>query len=355
MEPASSLACPRGGGPFHLSELFWQCFEEAYAGGAILPVAAGDARLRLIEMRERLGPLRFRTLQSATNLQTCYYDLEGPEPAPEEMGSLPARLLRGSGVHQLRFDWLREASRLLDAARAWRGRYLTTIDHYATSPVVDCRGTFEDYLARAGKSVRKYWRTCRREVLERGTLEVEFVTGGPGLAELLSAMFDLEASGWKGRDRTAILCSLADTRFYTGLAFAAAEAGALRIALLKEEGRLLAFEYCIVADGIVAAMKVGYDESRAKLQPGHLLALMNIRDACATPGLDWYDMLGNGLRVADYKRRFATDYWPVHRVRVFARSPLGLLLYAAFRARPRVKALRDRLRGRGRRGGDGAA
>jgi hypothetical protein len=298
----------------------------------------GGARLRMSLQSSRLGPLRFRLLASRTNLQTCYADIEGGDPAPGALAALPRRLLH-TGAAQVRVDWLQEDSALLASARSWAPRYPTLVEPFALSPLADCRESFEAYLARAGTSVSKYWKACRRHILN-GPLDFSIVTGGPGLPALLEEMFALEASGWKGREGSAILSCPADARFYRSLALAAAEAGALRIALLREEGQLIAFEYCVVGAGTVFAMKVGYDEERRRLQPGHLAALMNIRDACGDPALQWYDMLGNSMRLAAYKQRFATDYRTVSRIRLFPRRPLGLLLYALYRAKPFAKRLR---------------
>jgi hypothetical protein len=326
------------GEPFHLSEAWARCWADAYGQGVPLSVAAGEARLRMALAPNRFGP----TLASATNLQTCYFDLAGGEATPAELAALPARLLE-TGAIQVRIDWLGEGARLLEAAWAWRGAHLATIDPFAVSPVADCRGAFDEYVDAGGKSLRKYWKACRRHILN-GPLALDFVTGGPGLSALLEEMFALEAAGWKGREGTAILSKPADARFYTALAHEAAAAGALRIATVHEAGRLLAYEYCIVAGDTILAMKVGYDEGRANLQLGHMLALMNIRDACADSSIHAYDMLGNGMRVADYKKKFASRYRTIYRVRLFARSPTGRALYALYRARPWVKSMRDRVR-----------
>ena len=330
--------------PFHLSEAWARCWAAAYGSGRPLHFLPGRARLRMERRTEPLGPLRLPLLASATNLQTCYFGLEG-DASPEALDGLPGRLL-AIGTPQVRIDWLPEGSPLLEAAERWRaaGR-LALVEPFALSPLVDCRAPFEAYLARTGSTVRKVWKSCRRHVLD-GPLDFAIVTGGPALGELLGEMFALEAAGWKGRAGNAILCKEADTLFYTALGHAAAEAGALRIATLREGTRLIAYEYCVVSGGAVLAMKVGYDESRARLQPGHMAALLNIADACADPGLAWYDMLGNGMRVAGYKRRFATDYRTLYRIRLFPPSPLGRMLHAAFRGKPLARALRDRLRGR---------
>jgi hypothetical protein len=330
--------------PFHLTAEWARCWASAYGNGQPLLFDLGGSLLRMSRSRARIGPLRFSLLASPTNLQTCYFDLEGEGAPPEALAALPTRLLRSGGA-QVRIDWLAEDSQLLAAARSWAPRYLTLIEPFALSPLADCRRSFDDYLGGAGSSVAKYWKACRRHILN-GPLDFSIVTGGPSLSALLDEMFALEAAGWKGREDSAILSSEADTSFYRLLAFAAAEAGALRIALLREEGRLIAFEYCVVGGATIFAMKVAYDENRRRLQPGHMAALMNIRDACADPGLAWYDMLGNSMRLAAYKQRFATEYRTVSRIRVFARTPLGVLFYALYRAKPFAKRFRSVFRRR---------
>jgi hypothetical protein len=76
-----------------------------------------------------------------------------------------------------------------------------------------------------------------------------------------------------------------------------------------------------------------------------MIALLNIRDACADPAIAWYDMLGNSMRIAEYKRRFATDYRTICRIRLFAPTARGRLLHSLYRSKPALKALRGRVRG----------
>jgi hypothetical protein len=165
----------RAAEPFHLSEAWARCWAEAYGEGRPILFDAGEARLRTALLPDRFGPL----LASTTNLQTCYFDLAGGAAPAAELDRLPARLL-GTGAAQVRIDWLGEGARLLEAARAWRTGHLVTIDPFALSPIADCGRPFEAYLEDGGKSLRKYWKACRRHILE-GPLALDFVTGGSGL------------------------------------------------------------------------------------------------------------------------------------------------------------------------------
>ena len=330
--------------PFHLSGAWARCWAEAY-GGQAADFDVDGATLRMELRNDKLGPLRFRLLTSATNLQTCYFDVEG-EPSRDALAALPERLL-ATGADQVRIDWLTADSPLIAAAAGWAERHAVIVEPFALSPLADCREGVDAYLARTGGTLRKIWKASRRHLREG--LDFAIVVGGPRLDAILAEMFALEAAGWKGREGTAILARPDDLAFYTRLAHEAAAAGALRLALVREEGRIIAYEYCLVAGREVLALKVGYDESRARLQPGHMAALLNIAAACADPGLDWYDMLGNGMRVAPYKQRYATDYRNLHRVRLFAPTMRGRLLHAAYRARPFAKAGIARLRALGSR------
>jgi hypothetical protein len=328
---------PAAEAPFHLGPEWRQVWMAAYGEGEPLRFEAGEAELHLL----RQGKL----LKSPTNLQTCYFGLAGGPPDPEALATLPSAMLRGTGVRQVVIDYVEEASPLYEAARRWRDSHLVSMELFARTSLVDCTVGWDAFLASRGKSVHKYWKACARELAQGGPLRVEYFRGGPELSALLDEMFALEAAGWKGREGTAVLNSAADTRFYTELAHRAAQVGALRIALLREGEALRAYEYCIVSGGTVFAMKVAYDETSPKRSFGNCLAIAHIRD-CMSEDFAVYDVLGNGLTIAEHKQRFCNRFKPIYRIRLFARTPAALALHALHRARPYAKALRDRLKGK---------
>lgn len=335
--------------PFHLGSGWRNAWMAAYGHGRPLAIEVGAARLHLLETQARLGPLRTTLLRSPTNLQTGHFGLDGDPPSANDLATLPRRLFQTSGASQVVLDYVGEDTPLHRAAMAWSIRHLTTVDAFARTSLVDCTGSWDAYLGAGGKSLRSYWKHCQREIFDNGTLALQRHRETPGLDAVLDEMFALEAAGWKGRAGSAILDDPAEELFYRQLARAAAERGALRILLLREGERLLAYDFALKTGETMMALKIAYDEAVGRLPLGHMLTLAHIHESFTAPEIARYDMLGNSLQVPEHKRRFATGHPLLYRVRLFARTPLGLALYAFYRARRQAKAMRDALRQRRRR------
>jgi hypothetical protein len=308
---------------FAVSAAWFDAWDAAYGIGRARAIGG----VRLHDTRARLGLLSYRLRRSRTNPHTAIFDGE-----PD--GAAPATLLDGADV--VRLDYLPEDSALLAAARSWPG---ARIAPHAVAPVVDCRSRYADWLKRRSKRIRQRWPKQERHVFETLGLRYERVAAADDLPMLLAELFALERAGWKGRERTAIADSAADTRFYTALATRAMAAGALRLALLRNGERLVAFEYAILGGDTAYVLKVGYDEAYEDASVGHVLAARHIRDCCDDPAIAWYDQLGNGMTPAPYKLRFADALHTRWRVTLYG-GGVGQLVRARDMLRDRIKAWR---------------
>ena len=309
---------------FPASAAWFDAWDAAYGAGRACAIGG----VRLADTRAWLGPLPYRLRRSRTNPHTAVFD---GHPA----GVTAAALLGGADV--VRLDYLPEGSALLAAARGWPG---ARIAPHALAPVVDCRAPYPDWLMRRSKRIRQRWPKQDRHVFDTLGLRYARVAAVDDLPMLLAEMLALERAGWKGREGTAIADSAADTRFYTGLATRAMAAGALRLALLRDGERLVAFEYAILGGDIAYVLKVAYDEAYEDASIGHVLAARHIRDCCDDPAIAWYDQLGNGMTPAPYKLRFADAVHTRWRVTLYGRG-IGQLVRAHDLARARVKAWRQ--------------
>jgi CelD/BcsL family acetyltransferase involved in cellulose biosynthesis len=321
---------------FHLGRGWYDPWRAAYLGRGAPLVIAG---LPLLDERARLGPLAYRHRRSQTNVHSPRLDVPGSGPLDQD---LPARLLDG-GPDMVTLEYVPEGSRLLNAARTWDGRRVTILPQ-AAAPVADCRVPYAEWLAARSKRARARWVKLERMLVEEMGMQFEVLDGRDFLPELLDECLAVEQSGWKGREGTAILDNRADTMFYTELAREAAAAGMLRIAVLRHEGRIVAFEYGVIGGDRLFLLKVGYDEAFEQLSIGHVLATLNIRHCCADPAIAWYDKLGNGMTPAAYKLRFSDRIDTLYRLTLFGRSWRGRLLHRYQIARYRAKLLRDRWR-----------
>ena len=313
---------------------WFDCWGEAF--GPIRTVAG----LPMVSARRALGPAGLRVLRGATNPHSINYDAPANVPLDAD---LPRMLL--SRAAAVEFDYLAADAHLLHAARGWSTRHPVRIAPHALAPMADCSGSYDAWFSRRSKGVRQMLRRSEAAAA-RLALRFEHRSDDPTAGDLWQRMLALEQAGWKGREGSAILDQPDTQRFYTALARRAAAAGVLRIGLMWQDDRLIAYEFGIVGRRRLFLLKVAYDEEHAYLSPGYLLAAWMIRRCCEDPAIDAYDKMGNGMTPAPYKLRFADRCEPLHRVTLYARSPAGLALWAHDTARARVKAWRDARRGR---------
>ena len=317
---------------FHLDARWFQCWSAGF--GKIV----NHESLYLVADR---GPMRVRRLRGATNPHSVRYDAAPWVSVPAD---LPARLF-ARGVAVVQFDYLDADGTLLRAARGWGGR--VRIAPHARSPVVDCRGSYDRWFAARSKRIRQRLRSDGRAAFERMGMRTEFRGEDPTASDLFGRMLAVEASGWKGRGGTAIRDHPGELRFYTALVRAAAQEGALHIALMWHGDTLAAFELGIRGSGRLFLLKVGYDEQYGEVSVGYLLAAAHIRQCFDDPRIDWYDKMGNGMSPAAYKLRFADRCDTLYRVTAYAPGLRGGLAYLHDAARGRAKAWRQRRREKG--------
>lgn len=159
------------------------------------------------------------------------------------------------------------ARREADAARRRR-----TERFVERSPYVPVVGGFDVFLEnRSAKLVADVRRRRRRLAEEAGSVELVVSDGSEQLHAFREAGYALEASGWKGEERTSIGARPAARRFYDAMTEWAAEEGILRLAFLRAGGRDVAFQLGIESDNVYYFCKGGYDVEYHRFAPGKLL------------------------------------------------------------------------------------
>jgi hypothetical protein len=187
------------------------------------------------------------------------------------------------------------------------------------SPVVPIAGTWEDYLGSLSGRFRKTVSRALRTFAGAG-ISLETVREGTRSAEIIEAGLRLEAAGWKGENGSAILGNAAVAAFHRSLA---ARPGA-RQYVLWQDGAMIAWDLCVHDDGACYALKTAYDESRAKMAPGVLIQLLELRELFASRSVRVYDQLPpeTGPKV-----RWGKDYVQQVSARVYGRTPVGATLW----------------------------
>jgi CelD/BcsL family acetyltransferase involved in cellulose biosynthesis len=203
-----------------------------------------------------------------------------------------------------------------------------------TSLVTETSGSIDQYLAGLSPKVRSEVGRLRRKSEREHEVTLTPLAQPGDLDVQLTQAFALEASGWKGRARTAITCSPQTEQFYRQVAQACHSAGALRMSELSLDGTLAAMAISIIHQQRVFTLKVGYDERRRGLGPGFVL-LMAMIQRCFELGLEAYEFSGPD---AEYERRFATTHRVYRRLRIYRPGPLNAARYLHYRqVRPALR------------------
>ena len=223
--------------------------------------------------------------------------------------------------HDLRVEALpgdHPAFEVLSESCASRGRRLLVMPQQ-TSPIAETA----EYAARlSSKTARELGRLQRKMQREHRT-EVSMVTRPSELEPELQRGFEVEASGWKGKRGTAILCSPRTDRFYRSMARSFHDEDRLRTSTITLDGDVAAFDLCLLDNGRVYGVKFGYDERFRHLAPGLVLQHGEI-ERCRELGFDAFELLGDD---EEYKRRFSTANRPHYSLRAYRGGPVSLARY----------------------------
>jgi CelD/BcsL family acetyltransferase involved in cellulose biosynthesis len=178
--------------------------------------------------------------------------------------------------------------------------------------------------------LRRELRQVRRQLSARGTLN--FYRLDASDRDELERFYQLEASGWKGREGSSIL-SLGLRPFFDEIAESATHFGYFSLYLLELNEDLLAAHFGFTLRKCYYSVIVAYNESFADLSPGHLIISEIVRD-CAERGVCCFDVTGQDQ---GWKLKWTNQTQAVSHYHIF-RGARGSLAYAvSARLKPAVR------------------
>jgi CelD/BcsL family acetyltransferase involved in cellulose biosynthesis len=159
-----------------------------------------------------------------------------------------------------------------------------------TRPLL-CRGADAEEYLRASLSceARGNFRRREKRLAELGTVAHVVLGQQDDVGRWIDDFLQLEASGWKGRNGSALACSETHRGFATEIFTRAFERKRLVMVGVDLNGKPIA-RYCgFIAGAGSFAFKTAYDEALRKIGPGLLAELDMIRAFHALPGVQWMD------------------------------------------------------------------
>jgi hypothetical protein len=160
-------------------------------------------------------------------------------------------------------------------------RYLRALYKVPESP--------SDYVAKSlsGKA-RRNARRRREKLEEMGCLDYCTLDSAENREAWLREFLDLEASGWKGNEKTALASSAEHSAFFMDAGKRALERGAMFGSALRLDGRMIAGRISYRSGNGSYLFKHAYDEKFAAFAPGTLLELQTIENGLPD-GVEWTD------------------------------------------------------------------
>ncbi len=168
--------------------------------------------------------------------------------------------------------------------------------------------------------LRTKLRQVRRQMNEESPLSFYRVTTADHVA--LQRFYELEASGWKGRNGSDILHD-GSRMFFDELAEVAARYGYLSLYMLEWKGQLIAGHFALTYEGHCYSPKVAYNEAFKQFAPGHLIVSEMLQD-CAARGIHTYDITGE---CQEWKMKWTDEMVAMNHHFIF-RGAVGRLAYS---------------------------
>jgi CelD/BcsL family acetyltransferase involved in cellulose biosynthesis len=209
-----------------------------------------------------------------------------------------------------------------DSLREIAPRYRTLERTVMRSPYIEVDGDWDAYWARRPSKLRGDVGRLRRRLEKQGEVSFDVLRDPAGLKTALEEALQIEASGWKGENGTAIQSHADTAHFYRRVVDWAADDHLLALARLRVDGKLVAFSIGLEDEHAHYGLKTGYDSAWRKCGPGVLLTAELIAHTFGR-GLSRFELLGNE---DPYKARW-TDGGAreLQRVQSFAPSPAGII------------------------------
>ena len=211
-----------------------------------------------------------------------------------------AALLESDVAAVLDFDWLPTESAFYGAlceAAAANGVPWVVNDAYVRPILVQGR----DPRERFNSNMKNNLRRCEAKLRKHGELTPVRLRALADVPAWAQAFMELEASGWKGREGTALICREDDRRFVAEVLPDAFRRGRLFITGLDLGGRPLARHMMFTAGEGAYCFKIAYDDAHSSASPGLLGEVENVRQFTELP-VRWLDSNTARENVQSYAR-----------------------------------------------------
>jgi hypothetical protein len=157
------------------------------------------------------------------------------------------------------------------------GQFVSVEDqHWSFLPTDD---NFEVYINGLNNGFQRNLRRLRKKIYKLNNVEFRFLSGKDATEKDLVPFMELEASGWKGRNGTAIRSNRNLMAFYSAFVQRLAGRGLLEWHILSADGKPIAAHLALRLRRSLILSKIAYDEAYSEFAPGNMLFYQTIERA----------------------------------------------------------------------------
>jgi CelD/BcsL family acetyltransferase involved in cellulose biosynthesis len=282
---------------------WWELIGAAQPGRDLFIVQARDGEGRLVGLLPLYREYAGRGLWRRRVLRLLGSAPEAPEHLDaivrgDDAVEVVAALVAALGAHRREFDAielldLADASLLHSALKAWsREQGFSLIEwNWQICPFITVKGTYDKYLMSLSQRHRYKVRLFGRRLAAAHTVEMEVASDPARVGPALEAMFELHAKRWTLKtDDVSGFDDPAVHAYHRLVAQRMAQADAVRVFLLKCDGRAVAACYCFQFNRKMYFFQPGFDPEFRKYHVGKILVGKAI-EYCHRHGYGEFDFL----------------------------------------------------------------
>lgn len=179
--------------------------------------------------------------------------------------------------------------RALKAACARRGRPLALLESYQRAMLHSDMDADNYWQTHVRSKKRKELRRQLKRLGELGALTHRQLSAQDDLDQWCADFLTLEASGWKGRQGSALADDPRARDFFLSACLLAWNAGLLDMRRLDLDGRAVAMLTNFHHGTGSFSFKIAIDENYARYSPGILIEMDNLQAVLGDPATEWMD------------------------------------------------------------------
>ena len=269
-----------------------------------------------------------------------HVNLSGAIVASEEQRLVESLIEYLSVQKKIKWDVLQFDKVLNDSILSQQlSRYSGAIvkqNNVATSAYISC-DMDSSHLDRMSTKFKRNLRRLHNKALKAGEVSFHYEKGRPALDKAFEHFLEIEASGWKGSDGTGSAIGLDPVlkKFYMSLLEGFATKGDCQINLVKIDGVYAAGQFCLITDGILYLLKIGYKEEFNNFAPGSLLLYDLIQNSLENPYIHTISFVTG----PEWVKRWNPLYLDVDNFFLFRNSIAGISNYQYLKAKYVVKKI----------------